>query len=84
MIKILIGILAIIFFVLMSKAKNYFSARKKLIIAAGFAGILAIGIILNPYQYRSSTLIIVSVIILGIFFRYSMYLRHQDDHQERE
>ena len=68
----------------MSKAKNYFSARKKLIIAAGFAFVLAIGIILNPYQYNSSTLIIISVIIVGVFFRYWMYLRHQDDHQERE
>ena len=82
MIEILIVILAIIFFILMSKAKNYFSARKKLIIAAGFAGVLGIGIILNPYQYNLSTLIIISIIIVGVFFRYWIYLTHQDHHED--
>lgn len=78
MIQILLVILSIIFFVLMSKAKNYLSATKKLIIAAGFAGVLGIGIILNPYRFNSSTLIILSVIIIGVFLRYWMYLRHRD------
>jgi multidrug transporter EmrE-like cation transporter len=58
--------------------KDYLSATQKIIISAGIAGVLIVGIIFNPYQFNPSSLIIISVIIIGVFLRFLIYLRHQD------